>query len=198
MSAAWSQNLANELHRPIRRNFPTRRVQVSAIDEVWAADLAEMQKFSAWNKDIRYLLMIIDIFSKFGWIVPLKNKKGETVAKAFNKIFKSGRLPKKIWADKGSEFYNKDVNQLLSEKGIELYSTQNEQKSSVVERWIRTIKTRMWKIFTANNNTVYYDKLDKIVEDYNNTKHRSIRLTPREASNPKNSAQVYFNLYGNQ
>ena len=152
MSAAWSQNLANELHRPIRRNFPTRRVQVSSIDEVWAADLAEMQKFSAWNKDIRYLLMTIDIFSKFGWIVPLKNKKGETVAKAFNKIFKSGRLPKKIWTDRGAEFYNKAVNQLLSEKGIELYSTQNEQKSSVVERWIRTIKTRMWKTFTANNN----------------------------------------------
>ena len=142
--------------------------------------------------------MTIDIFSKFGWIVPLKNKKGETVAKAFNKIFKSGRLPRKIWTDRGTEFYNKDVNQLLSEKGIQLYSTQNEQKSSVVERWIRTIKTRMWKTFTANNNTVYYDKLDKIVEDYNNTKHRSIRMTPREASNPKNSAQVYFNLYGNQ
>ena len=90
MNEVWVQNLANELHKPIRRNFPTRRVQVSEIDEVWAADLAEMQTFSEWNNDIRYLLMVIDIFSKFGWIIPLKNKKGETVAKAFEQIFSEG------------------------------------------------------------------------------------------------------------
>ena len=99
-----------------------------------------MGKFSKWNNYVRYLLMVIDVFSKFGWIEPLKNKKGETVVKAFNKILKTGGKPKYLWSDKGVEFYNKGFKTLLEEEGIKLYSTENEEKSSVVERWNRTIK----------------------------------------------------------
>ena len=91
--------------------------------------------------------MVIDVFSKFGWIEPLQNKKGETVASAFEKIFKSGRKPRLLWTEKGKEFYNKNVKQLLSRENITLYSTENE-KSSVIERWNRTIKKDMENVFS--------------------------------------------------
>ena len=102
-----------------------------------------MQQLSKWNKGYKYLLMVMDIFSKYGWIVPLKDKKGETVTKAFQQIFKEGDKPEYLWTDKGSEFHNKHMKDLLDKHNIKLYSTENEEKSSVVERWSRTIKTKM-------------------------------------------------------
>ena len=113
--------MADELHKPIRRNFPQRRVVVKHIDDTWCSDLVEMQKFSKWNKGYRYLLMVLDIFSKYGWIVPLKDKKGESVAEAFKQIFSEGRKPKRLWVDKGKEYYNKSVKELLESEGIQMY-----------------------------------------------------------------------------
>ena len=194
LSGDWAQQLAEELHKPIRRKFTKRRVFAKGVDEIWAADLVEMQTFSEWNKGIKYLLMVIDVFSKFGWIEPLQNKKGETVASAFKKIFKSGRKPRLLWTDKGKEFYNKNVKQLLSRENIKLYSTEHKEKSSIIERWNRTIKEKMWKMFSANN-TVYYDKIDDLLENYNNSFHRSVKLSPTEASKFKNSKRVFGNLY---
>ena len=130
------------------------------------------------------------------WIVPLKDKKGETVAEAFKSIFKESRKPQYLWTDKGKEYYNKHVKDLLEKNGIQLYSTENEEKSSVVERWNRTIKSKMWKQFTVQGNTMYLDMLPKLVKQYNNTKHSSIKMTPTEASKKRNEGTVYFNLYG--
>ena len=196
MSSDWSQQLADELHKPITRNFQKRSVISNGVDDIWAADLVEMQKFSKWNKGIKYLLMVIDVFSKYGWIRGLKDKKTETVSKAFDDIFKSKRKPKMLWTDKGSEFVSKHFKDFLKRDGIRLYHTENEEKSSVVERWNKTMKNRMWKMFTVNNNTVYWDKLDKLVNDYNNTRHSSIKMTPVEASKKKNKSKVWSNLYG--
>ena len=107
----------NELHQPIRRQFPKRRVISYGIDNIWAADLVEMGKFSKWNKGIKYLLMVIDVFSKFGWIRPLKDKRGQTVADAFKDIFKTKRKPKMLWTDKGSEFFNGIMKDLCIKMG---------------------------------------------------------------------------------
>ena len=115
--------------------------------------------------------MVIDVFSKYGWIVPLKNKQGESVAEAFKTIFNAGRKPEYLWTDKGTEFYNKHLKDLLAENKITLYSTDNEEKSSVVERWNRTIKNKMWKQFTIQDNTQYLEILPKILKQYNNTKN---------------------------
>ena len=135
MSNDWSQQLADELHKPITRNVSKRSVIAKGVDEIWAADLVEMQKLSKWNKGVKYLLMVIDVFSKYGWIKPLKDKKIESVSKAFDEIFKSNkRLPKMLWTDKGSEFISKHFEEFLKTKGIKLYHTENEEKSSVVER----------------------------------------------------------------
>ena len=205
MSEGWAQNLANELHQPIRRQFPKRRVISYGIDNIWAADLVEMGKFSKWNKGTKYLLMVIDVFSKFGWIRPLKDKRGQTVADAFRSIFaersgaepsKARRKPKMLWTDKGSEFFNGIMKDLLHKNGVKLYTTENEEKSSVVERWNRTMKEKLFRMFSANNNTIYFDKLDELVDQYNHRFHSSIRMTPAEASKQQNEKKVFANLFG--
>ena len=140
--------------------------------------------------------MVLDVFSKYGWIVPLKDKKGETVTEAFKTILKEGRKPQYLWTDKGKEYYNKYLKDLLEKNKVTLFSTENEETSSVCERWNRTIKTKMWKQFTVQGNTMYLDMLPKLVEQYNNTKRSSIKITPVEASKKKNEGVVYFNLYG--
>ena len=179
MSLDWSQQLAEELHKLIT---------------IWVADLVEIQKYSKWNKGIKYLLTVI---SKYGSIVTLKDKKTESVSLAFDHIFKkSKRKPEKLWTDKGSEFISKHFKEFLKTHNIILYHTENEEKSSIVERWNKTMKNKMWKMFSANNNTVYWDKLDKLVDDYNNTYHSSIEMTPTEASKKENEKQVFANLYG--
>ena len=151
---------------------------VRGIDEIWAADLVDVQLLSKFNDGVRYLLTVIDIFSKHGWMVPLKKKTGSVVATAFKSIFSDGRTPKKIWVDKGKEFYNKDVKSLLESKSCSLYSTENEEKSSVVERWNRTMKEKMFKYFSANSTRRYIDVLDDMVKKYNSTWHSSIKMTP--------------------
>ena len=168
---------------------------VSGNNEIWAADLADVSKFKQYNEGNNYLLLVIDTFNKYGWIVPLKYKSGETVANAFKTIFKEGRKPKKLWTDKGTEFYNKNMKDLLKLNGIELYSTENEEKSSIAERWIRTMKEKMFKYFTENNTYRYIDALPELVEDYNNTIHSSTKLSPIDASKKKNELTVWRNLY---
>ena len=184
-----AQTLAEELHKPIRRKFKRRRVLVGGIDRIWAADLVDMQAFAKFNRGVKYLLAVIDVFSKYGWLIPLKDKTGKSVASALKTIFE-GRKPEKMWVDKGKEFYNKDVKDL-----IELYSTENEEKSSVVERWIRTMKEKMWKYFTANSTNVYIDVLPDLVKEYNNTRHSSIKMTLVKASKKENELIVWRNLY---
>ena len=136
----------------------------------------DIQAFSKFNRGIKYLLAVIDVFSKYGCLIPLKDKTGKSVASGLKTIFKE-RKPEKMWIDKGKEFYNKDVKDL-----IELYSTENEEKSSVVERWIRTMKEKMWKYFTANSTNVYINQLPDLVREYNNTRHSSIKMTVVKAS----------------
>ena len=167
---------------------------VSGNNEIWAADLADMRALSKENKGFNFLLLVIDIFNKYGWIKPLKDKKGETIVKALKEIFKeSGRRPAKLWTDKGREFFNKDVRDL-----VELYATENEEKSSIAERWIRTMKEKMFKYFTDYNTNTYIDVLPDLVEDYNNTVHSSTKLTPVEASKKENELKVWRNLYPNR
>ena len=113
---------------------------------------------------------MIAIFSNYAWVVPLKNKKGITITKAFQKILKeSNRKPNKIWVDKGSEFYNNSFKKWLKDNDIEMYSIHNEGKSVVAERFIRTLKTKIYKYMTSVSKNVYINKLDDTVNEYNNT-----------------------------
>ena len=150
-------------------------------DNIWGADLADMQLISKYNKGVHFLLSIIDIFSKYVWIVPLKDKKGASIVDAFRSILKqSNRKPNKIWVDKGSEFYNSSFKKWLQENDIVMYSTHNEEKSVVAERFIRTLKNKIYKYMTSISKNVYIDKLDDIVNEYNNTYHRTIKMRPTD------------------
>ena len=143
------------------------------------ADLADMQLLRRYNKGIRFLLCVIDIFSKYAWVVPLKVKKGISIVKTFQIILKqSNRKPNKIWVDKGSEFYNVSLKKWLQDNDIVMYSTRNEGKSVVAERFIKTLKTKICKYITSISKNVYIDKLDDIVDEYNNTYHTTIKIKP--------------------
>ena len=145
------------------------------------ADLAGIQLLSRYNKGIRFLLCIIDIFNKYNWVVPLKDKKGVTIVAAFQSILKqSNRKPKKIWADKGSEFYNASFKKWLQDNDIVIYSTHNEGKSVAAERFIKTLKNKIYKYMTSTSRNVYIDKLDDIVTKYNNKKHKTIKMKPTD------------------
>ena len=174
-----NEQLANELHKPIIRKFEKRKVYSTFKDNIWGVDLADMQLLSKYNKGIRFLLCVIDIFSKYAWVVPLKDKKGISIVKAFQSILKqSNRKPNKIWVDKGSEFYNAYFKKWLRDNDIVMYSTHNEGKSVVAERFIRTIKSKIYKYMTSISKNVYIDKLDDIVDKYNNTYHTTIKMKP--------------------
>ena len=119
------------------------------------------------------------MFSKYAWVVPLKDKKGATITNAFQSILdNSKRKPNKIWVDQGSEFYNNSFKKWLKDKGISMYSAYNERKSVVAERFIRTLKNKIYKHEAAISKNVYFDVLDDIVDEYNNTYHRTIKIKP--------------------
>ena len=113
-----------------------------------------MQLISRFNKGFRLLLRVIDIFSKYAWVVPLKDKKGVSVVNAFQKFLKeSNRKPNKIWVDKGSKLYNNSFKKRLKDNKIEMYSTNNEEKSVIAERFFRTLKTKIYKYMRQYQKT---------------------------------------------
>ena len=145
-----SSILADELHKPIIRKFNKRKVYSQFKDNIWGVDLADMQSLSRKNKGIKYLLCAIDLYSKYAFVIPLKDKKGISIVNVFNKIIKqSNRKSNKIWVDQGGEFYNNVFEKWLSDNDIIMFSTYNEGKSVVAERFIKTLKNKLYKHMTA-------------------------------------------------
>ena len=182
--------LADELHKPVIEKFNKRKVYSQFKDNIWGVDLADTQSLSRKNKGIKYLLCLIDLYSKYAFVVPLKDKKGISIVNAFDKIIKqSERKPNKIWVDQGSELYNNNFKKWLSDNNVIMYSTYNEGKSVVAERFIRTLKNKLYKHMKATSKNVYYDVLDDIVNEYNNTKHSTIKIKPIDV---KDNKRVYI------
>ena len=167
------------LLKPIIKKFKKRKVYSSFRCNIWGVDLADMQSLSKYNKGIKYLWCAIDLFSRYAWVVPLK---GTSIVNAFQKIISEGRRPNKIWVDQGSQFYNNSFKGFLKTNNIEMYSTYNEGKSVVAERFIRTLKNKIFKHMTAISKNVYFDVLDDIVNKYNNAVHRSIKMKPTDVT----------------
>ena len=174
-----NQQLANELHKPIVRKFKKRKVYSSFKDNIWGVDLADMQLIRKYNKEIRYLLCVIDLFNKYAWVVPLQDKKGTTIVKAFQSILDNSKIkPNKIWVDQDTEFYNNVFKKWLKDNNIQMYSTHNTGKPIVAECFIKTLKTEVYKHMTAILKNVYFDVLDDIIDKYNNTYHKTIKMKP--------------------
>ena len=155
-----------------------------------------MQEWQKDNKGYRYILNVIDCFSKYAWSVPLKDKKGQTVLNAFKStVSTSGRKPVYIWVDEGKEFYNKDMTSWLKDENITRYSTHGEHKSEIAERFNRTLKERMCHRFTAENTRNWVEMLDDLVSKYNNRYHETIKMRPIDASKKENESEVWGNLF---
>jgi hypothetical protein len=166
-------------HKPIVKQFPRNQVITRGIDDLWQIDLADLQKISKFNDNNRYLVTCIDVFSKFAWVVPIKNKKSDTVLEAFKFIVNSsGRKPNFLQSDQGTEFLNSKFKEYLSEIDVGFYYVNSELKASVIERFNRTIKEKIYKYFTLKNTERYIDILDTLIQTYNNSYHRSIKTSP--------------------
>jgi hypothetical protein len=183
------------LHKPLRKKFKRNQILSFGINDTWQADLVDLTKLSRHNNGFKYLLTCIDVFSKKAWVQPLKDKTGISITHAFSKIFQEAS-PKKIQTDKGKEFLNSNFANLLQKQKVHLYQLNSELKASVVERFNRTIKEKMWRYFTKNNTSKYIDIIQELVSSYNKTYHRSIKMSPLDVST-KNQNKVYENHYGN-
>ena len=188
------------LHAPARRRFPRNVTYADTVDDCWQSDLADFQSLQEDNNGFLYLLCIIDVFSKYAWVVPLKNKTANSVINGFQSVFDSSpRRPGRVITDKGKEFNNTCFKNFLKKLGIHYYHTNNPvTKASVCERFQRTLKSNLFKIFTHRDGEYSYidGTLQQVLHAYNNRYHRSIKMTPTEASSPDRVLQVYDNLYG--
>ena len=179
---AWfRKQLAPTLHKPVRYKFRRNKTIVMSIGDQYQADLCDMTRFSKDNNNMKFLLTCIDCFSRFAWAIPIKNKTSHEIVRVLKIIF-SKQVCKRLQTDKGREFLNSNVRALLKKNGVELWISENEDvKASIVERFNRTLKTRMWKYFTAHNDTRrYIDVLPQLVNAYNNTTHSSTKMKPAQ------------------
>ena len=192
-----SEQDAYTLHKPVRRHFKRRCVVVGGPNQQWQADLVDMSRLKKSNDGTTFLLTVIDVFSKRAWCIPLKNKPAASLVAALTQLLRE-RSPITLQTDKGSEFLNRSLQKLLKQYSVHHFSTHNEEtKASIVERFNRTLKTRMWRYFTKNQSVRYLDVLQDFVRSYNKTYHRSIGMAPSEV-NGTNQESVWQRLYGHE
>jgi hypothetical protein len=184
------------LHKQATRKFQRNRYHVTNIDDLFQVDLIDLRSLKKHNDGISYILVVIDVFSKYTWVRPLKSKSGADVAGAFEDIFSAdGRIPVNIQSDKGGEFLAGKVQRLFKKHDIKFYVAQNDDvKAAVVERVNRTLKSKMFKYFTHKNTYRYIDVLQDFVNAYNGSVHRTIKMAPKDVDR-NNILQVYRNTY---
>lgn len=192
----WLQRQeAYSLQRGVRRPFKKNKVMALGIDDQWDVDLMDMSKYRKENDGIAFILIVIDIFSKFLWMQPLKDKKGESVTAAFKNILREGRHPTRIRSDKGQEFRSRAFNAILNEENIDhLYAQNTEVKANYAERVIKTIKTKMYRYITYKQSYRYVDKLQDFARNYNATYHRTIGMAPVKVSKDKQT-DLWWKMY---
>lgn len=183
------KQVVEELHKPARKNFQRRRVIVKGLNDLIQADLVEMQPYAKSNKGFRYILVVINVFSKFVWMQPVKRKTAKDVTSAMAKILLDMKgVPKNLQTDQGKEFYNTDFKALMSSNNINHYSTFSNIKASIVERVNRTLKGIMWKQFSLQGSYKWLENLQNIAKKYNDTVHSTIRMKPNQVT--KNNAHT--------
>ena len=195
LSVNPNEILSKELHKPKRINFERRRVILNHVHHIWGIDLIAMIKYSKQNNNYKYILTVIDFFSKYSWCFHLKNKNSNEIINSFKDIFKkSKRKPNFIQSDEGSEFTNKLVQNFFNDNNIKWYHTFNRDiKCSICERFNRTILNKIYKNFTLNNNTIWIKDLNELVKEYHNSYHRTIKMKPIDASKKSNENIVRKN-----
>lgn len=191
--------VVDELHKPARKNFVRRSTIIKGTDDLWQADLIDMQKYSNENKGFKYILVVIDALSKFAWAVPIKAKTKEEMFQAMKKIItESGRCPINLQTDLGKEFYNSLFSNLMKQLKINHYSTYSTKKAAIVERLIRTLKTKLYKHFSFHGKYQWVgNHLKSIIWSYNNSVHHTTKHKPIDV-NVTNEHVVKENIYKSQ
>ena len=197
MMTELRHQIVDELHRPARRMFTRRHTVLKGIDDLYQADLVEMIPYSKLNKGYKYILTIINCFSKVADAIPLKDKSATTVANAMKRfIIKNNVKIKLLQTDNGKEFYNSLFKNLMDKHGITHYSTFSEMKAAIVERFNRTLKGAMYKRFSQRGSYKWYDILSDLIRKYNDSFHRTIGMKPISV-NKKTKRQVEMNIKKN-
>jgi len=190
-----SRNDASTLHKSARVRFPRRKTYSKGPGDLFQIDLVDLGNISSHNDGYRYLLTCLDVFSKRAWAVTTKTQTGREVSQAFEKILVDGYKPNMVQSDKGTEFLNSTFQSMLKQHDIKFYTSENEDiKAAVVERFNRTLKTKMYRYFTAKNTRRYVDVLPDLLHSYNHTYHRSIGMAPVEVDDT-NKHLVRARLY---
>ena len=184
------------LHKPVIRKFQRANIIVSGIGQQYQIDLIDTGAYAAWNDNYKYILTAIDVFSKFAYVEPIKRKTGVLVTEAFEKILRRIKsTPLFIQSDQGKEFLNKNFQGLLRQRKIEFFTSLNDDiKCAIIERFQRTLMNKIFRYFTAKSSKRYIDILQKLVNSYNHTIHRSIGLAPADV-NSSNQEQIWLKLY---
>ena len=200
IEAYLRSNVVHSKHRRIvKKKFPRRKVISRFPYDLFMADLIEYPQLRFHNSNYRFILVVIDCFTRKIWAVPMKLKTAQWTADAFESIFKTfDKFPVHIVTDRGLEFYNSQVQKVFLNYGINHYSisTKSKWKASMVERVIRTLKTRLQRYFTKNNTKKWKDVLEQFVSNYNATPHSAHGLPPQDVSH-ENQKDVYKRLYPN-
>ena len=187
----------NEIYsKPPKKYYPTNKTDVYYIDDIWSLDILDLKDYGPENnRGYRYVLVTIDNFSKFGWTIPLKNKNAQTIKNSFENILTSSkRKPNLVESDRGKEFYNNIFQDFLNKNNIRLYSRNSSYGAVFAERFNRTIRDLLKKIVFEQGDAKWIDILPTITEQYNNRRHTSTKLSPKDASLKKNEGFVYKNL----
>ena len=184
------------LYKPARKTYPRRRIVIPFIDRQWVSDLLDVQKYSKENRGFRYLLIILDGFSKYLFpVIPLKDKTGPTLVRAFKRVLRvSKRKPDFLQVDQGKEYLNSQFKAFLKNEGIKMFHTFSKLKAVIAERMIRTLRTRMERMFRHNGNYKYIAALPHLTASYNSTYHSSIKMAPRQVTKD-NEDEVWRNIY---
>lgn len=181
-------------HKPFQRKFPRRKTQTWGIDKQWQMDLIDMQPFKKYNKGYSYIMVAIDVFSRYAFAQPLPSKKGSDVVAAFKKMTVK-RRPKYVQTDKGKEFLNKEFQNHLKKNNISFFTGEDDDiKCALAERFNSTLQGKMWRYFTHNNTYTYIDVLQDLVDSYNHTHHTTLGGRPVDV-NRDNSDRLFHRLY---
>ena len=175
----FKTQIINELHKNARKNYPRRRVELKGVDDLYQGDLIEMVPYSKVNKGFKYILNVINCFTKMGYARPLKTKSAKDVTVAMEDILKEIGTPvKNFQSDDGKEFFNILFKDLMNKYNINHYSTYSDLKASIVERFNRTLKSRMYKTFSLRGTYVWHDIIQDLIRNYNTSFHRTIGTKP--------------------
>ena len=183
------------LHKPARKRFPTRRYVTRGLNHQWQMDLIDMQKYSRENAGYRYILLAIDIFSRQAYAEPVKSKRGFEIAQAIERIFLENDVnPLLLQTDRGLEFYNSSVDSMLKKYNVELFSVNSVYKASHAERLIRTLKERLFRVFTRQSSYRWLEILPDVIKAYNNSYHRGLKHVPSKVTKT-NEADIWIKQY---